>query len=953
MGPDRDHGFGLLERRPPVLRWVAFCLLLVACASGAPQSSSATDWRDVPPNVVIAGAARSFTVPPDQDLKEVPLPPEFGQYPPRQAALYRLFEKRLERVAFGIAGGKLTGDFKRGATYVLHLGFNSIVRNKYDLLCRAKVIHTSLGPPAGGVMDRMCTQILCPADFQSADRLLGGFQELQQFPQLFDSQELSGVQIGPPPPTAGNICGQCFGRDWGAATLPGCSVATPLAACWKPNGPGPTTLGQVENITNRPVVGAVNAVATHPTDANIVYIGAVNGGIWRTANARAANPTWQHQTDRAESLSIGVLQFDPTDSSHRTLVAGVGRFSSFGRDDGGGRIGLLRTTNGASWTPIDGGGTLRGLNVSGVAPRGNVLVLSANRADVAANVGVWRSPDDGATWARISGTAGSGLPAGPSFDLAGDPSNAARLYTNGGTQGIYLSTDTGATWTKVSNATMDGLLLNAGNVKIAVGTANNVYVGIVRARALAGIFRSGDGGTTWAQLDLPATTENGGAVFGIHPGTQGNTHFSLAADPTDANVVYIAGDRQPCFTESDGCNNSSVPRWPNALGARDFSGRVFRIDASLPAGKQVRPLTHGNTASRSAPHADSRRMAIDANGELIETDDGGVYRRTAPRTNTGDWFSMNGDMQVTEFHSIAWDSVGKTLIAGAQDTGTPQQTARTNVTWQSVSTGDGANVAIDDISTPGRSVRYSSSQYLGNFRREVYDAGNVRQSIVFPALATTAPDNDVSPHFYTPIRVNNVDGNRLVIGAANSVYESLNQGDTLTEIGAGIVVNTAHSSKPIAYGGVGNPDMLYVGSGRRVFIRHAAAPAPLTASTTYPGNGDIVDIAIDRSNPSTAFVADDARVFMTRDAGATWTEVTGNFGTLDPGTIRAMALSPAGLAVGTDRGVFRAAGPTFDVWEDFACGLPRVPVYQLQYNARDNVLVAGTLGRGAWVIFVR
>ena len=58
---------------------------------------------------------------------------------------------------------------------------------------------------------------------------------------------------------------------------------------WIPQGPGPAIGGQVENITNDPigndlVVGAVHAVAPHPSDGNILYLGAVNGGIWRTTN---------------------------------------------------------------------------------------------------------------------------------------------------------------------------------------------------------------------------------------------------------------------------------------------------------------------------------------------------------------------------------------------------------------------------------------------------------------------------------------------------------------------------------------------------------------------------------------------------------------------------------------------------------------------------------------------
>ena len=77
-------------------------------------------------------------------------------------------------------------------------------------------------------------------------------------------------------------------------------------------------------------------------------------------------------------------------------------------------------------------------------------------------------------------------------------------------------------------------------------------------------------------------------------------------------------------------------------------------------------------------------MTFDANGRLIEVCDGGVGRRTSPGNNTGDWFSINGDIQVTEFHSVAYDSNFNIIIGGTQDTGTPEQSAPGSATWNSV-----------------------------------------------------------------------------------------------------------------------------------------------------------------------------------------------------------------------------------------------------------------------------
>ena len=61
-------------------------------------------------------------------------------------------------------------------------------------------------------------------------------------------------------------------------------------ATWPAQGPSPITSGQTENLNpNNEVSGAIRVVLPHPTDPNTLYLGAVNGGIWRTSNATAAS----------------------------------------------------------------------------------------------------------------------------------------------------------------------------------------------------------------------------------------------------------------------------------------------------------------------------------------------------------------------------------------------------------------------------------------------------------------------------------------------------------------------------------------------------------------------------------------------------------------------------------------------------------------------------------------
>ncbi len=722
-------------------------------------------------------------------------------------------------------------------------------------------------------------------------------------------------------------------------------LASLVSAQWIPHGPGPNTKGQVENITDREVIGAINAVATHPADAGIIYAGGVNGGIWKTENATDASPDWENQTPAHPALSIGALEFDPFDGTNQTLVAGIGLFSSNGQL-GSERAGLLRTTNGgANWNSMDGGGAIVGLNISGVAPYSDTIVVSANTADVFANRGIWRTIDGGATWTHISGGAGTGLPAGPSYDLVRDPADPSILVTNSGANGIYQSTDMGATWTDISDATVTAALAGGtGNMEFAIGNSNNIYATVVSGGQLSSVLRSGDGGTSWTSLDIPFTTEDGGFVFGIHPGAQGNLHLSIAADPVDANIVYIGGDRQPGHDEGSGIGS----RWPNSIGASDYSGRLFRIDASQPAGNQVAHITNGNTASGSSPHADSRDMKFNSNDDLIEVDDGGIYKRTDPELDAGDWFSLNGNIQTTEFHGIAWDSRSKIVIGGTQDTGTPQEIYPGNKKWESVSTGDGGDVEVDDISTPGNSVRYSSFQRFRYFRRRVYTSANEFVSQDYPSL--TVAGDPLGAQFFTPIKLNAVDATRLIIGGSNSVYESLDQGDNITEIGHGIVVN-ANGRSPIAYGAADNADILYVGAGNDVYVRTAADPSPLNASAAYAG-GTVSDVTVDPDNSQIAYVIDNDEVFQTTDAGASWNDITGNIQTFDPGMLRTVVYSTSNadgsLIVGSDNGVYIASGPAFNVWAELGPELPNAQVFDMEYDAADEILLVGTLGRGAY-----
>ncbi|HET7542585.1 MAG TPA: hypothetical protein VFK05_22095, partial [Polyangiaceae bacterium] len=109
------------------------------------------------------------------------------------------------------------------------------------------------------------------------------------------------------------------------------ALVSPAAAVWVAQGPGPMLNGQASTwppTDKNPVSGAIQAVATHPSNANIAYVGSINGGVWKTSNALAQMPSWTPLTDMKESLSIGAIALDRTNPN--TVVAATGLWSSYG-----------------------------------------------------------------------------------------------------------------------------------------------------------------------------------------------------------------------------------------------------------------------------------------------------------------------------------------------------------------------------------------------------------------------------------------------------------------------------------------------------------------------------------------------------------------------------------------------------------------------------------------------
>lgn len=716
---------------------------------------------------------------------------------------------------------------------------------------------------------------------------------------------------------------------------------------WIDQGPGPTQHGQTQGDLS--VAGAINAIVTSPTDANIIYVGTVNGGVWRTQNGTAANPSWEPRTDEAlPGLSIKSLAFSPVHSN--TVFAGTGSTSSFSGI--GPAFGVARSTDGGKRWAVLASSTFQSRTISSIVPtrlsHGNVVLAATSDS----GGGVFRSTDLGNSFSQISGVSGTGLPAGGVSSLVRDPDKAGRLYAGlpsfagaGSQAGVYRSLDGGLTWTAVSSG-ISGLATSS-RILLAVHSSirgNVVYAAVISSGSLSGVFRSTNQGGAWVSMGVPTP-----AIF---PGHQGSIHGAIVAHPTDINVVFISGDRQ------------DVP-FPNANGCTDFTGNTFRGNAALLPGNPWGSVDCTG-ANGTSPHADSRAMTFDINGDLLQANDGGIYRLTDPNLPERQWYSANGNIGVTEFHSIAYDSVSHIILGGAQDTGTPMQSASGSLVWNEFLEGDGGNVAVDSDQTAhaGTSIRYSSFQSFMFFNRSTWDASNNQIFSQPVGLTITAGPGtgqnlltfDHSVQFSQPYVLNKIDPSRMLVGTT-SIYESLNRGDSLTNLHFAGVATSA-----LAYGGrlngVANPDVFYVAGGSTILHR-VTLDGPITSLSAYPGSA-IRGLVIDPNNYQRVFVLDSlSRVWGSFDEGATWTNLTETLGifTSNAYTIEVISVSTdlndTLLVVGGERGVFRLRHPPIvtdidDDWHILGKDLPHGIVWDLHFNYEDNVLVAGMLGRGAW-----
>lgn len=328
-------------------------------------------------------------------------------------------------------------------------------------------------------------------------------------------------------------------------------------------GPAPIGQGQTFGTPRVSVSGRISAIALDPgyngTTNQAVYIGAAQGGVWRSRDNGA---NWTPLTDDQPSLAIGALAIDPTNAN--VIYAGTGEGNPLTCSSYYG-AGLLKSTDGgATWTQIPGptsafaptpaflNAGIAQIAIDPVAPATVYLCTTLGRTNSASTAcaqapllrrGVWKSTDGGATWQNLDpSSSGGGTQA---TDLVIDPLNHDRVFAALLDQGIFRSVNGGelGTWQKLTNGLpVSGFrrIALASGPPLPAATNATLYAAFSAPnRNLLGIYKSTDGthrlyrtanqGAAWTGLG--ASADGFGSDL-----TRGNGYLSaIAAHPTLAN----------------------------------------------------------------------------------------------------------------------------------------------------------------------------------------------------------------------------------------------------------------------------------------------------------------------------------------------------------------------------------------------------------------------------------
>ncbi|UQX89525.1 hypothetical protein M6D93_05830 [Jatrophihabitans telluris] len=463
---------------------------------------------------------------------------------------------------------------------------------------------------------------------------------------------------------------------------------------WSQIGPNPIVQNGRTTNAFEAVSGRIGALAIRK-DGTII-LGAAQGGVW-TYNA--TTQSWTSRTKDSDTQSVGALAIAPSNDNVVYMGSGEGALSgdSYYGD------GIYRSADGGvTWKHVSSLFVGQAVSAIAVDPaNANHLYATTLRgrggarrtsAPASAPYGVWESTDGGRHWTLRKGTTNELHGA---TDLVLDPQNSKVVWASFWGDGIYRSTDGGVTWASALGNLPQGNFLEGGtrfSLGISRPSASSpavVYTGFdyfdnTDAYHESQVYKTSDNGVTW---NATPTGSGSDSVLG-YCGTQCFYDNVIKVDPTNPNVVYVLG-----------------------LYGYDFSppsGGVWRSTDGGQTWKSLGYDLHPDFHAFAFQPNDTKHIAIGNDGGVWQSKTGGGRNGATDPLSAADWEDLNGTVNpataalihstglaISQFTSIATvPQVAGQYWGGTQDNGT-LRSSLANSRWFDQSSGDGGQVIVD------------------------------------------------------------------------------------------------------------------------------------------------------------------------------------------------------------------------------------------------------------------